>query len=113
MLRASVMTEGNTVNMHAINTGEDARGIRGGDILVRFAEAIVGVDDDLLTRRRAELVDALGAEAMVDAAGVASNFERMVRIADSTGIALGTGLETYSAEVRADLDLERFNKRKS
>ena len=45
---------------------------------------------------------------MVDAAGVASNFERMVRIADSTGIPLGDGLETFSAEVRAELNLERF-----
>ncbi len=50
---------------------------------------------------------ALGAAAMVDAAGVASNFERMVRIADATGIELGDQLEQSSADVRATLGLER------
>ena len=41
------------------------------------------------------------------AAGVASNFERMVRIADSTGIELGDLLEQASADVRTALGLER------
>ena len=39
--------------------------------------------------------------------GVASNFERMVRIADSTGIELGDLLEQASADVRDALGLER------
>ncbi len=113
MLRASVMIEGNEVNMHAINDGEGARGISGGDLLIKFAEAVVGEDDAVLARRRSDVVEELGPRAMVDAAGVASNFERMVRIADATGIPLGAGLETYSAEVRTALDLERFNMGKS
>ncbi len=50
---------------------------------------------------------ALGPAAMVDAGGVASNFERMVRIADATGIELGDQLEQFSADVRATLRLER------
>lgn len=53
------------------------------------------------------MVEALGPEAMIDAAGVASNFERMVRIADSTGIELGDLLEQASADVREALGLER------
>ena len=56
--------------------------------LVAFAEAIV-TGAQTLAQSRAAGVEALGPEAMVDAAGVASNFERMVRIADSTGIELG------------------------
>jgi len=43
---------------------------------------------------------------MVDAAGVASNFERMVRIAGSTGIELGDRLERGSADARAELGLK-------
>ena len=50
----------------------------------------------------------MSSEAMVDAAAVASNFERMDRIADSTGIPLGEGLEAMSLEVREELDLGRF-----
>ena len=45
---------------------------------------------------------------MVDAAGVASNFERMVRIADATGIPLDARMEALSHEVRDTLHLERF-----
>ena len=70
--------------------------------LVAFAEAIVTG-----AQSRAAVAETLGPEAMVDAAGVASNFERMVRIADSTGIELGDLLEQASADVRDALGLER------
>ena len=74
--------------------------------LVAFAEAIV-TGAQTLAQSRAAVVEALGPEAMVDAAGVASNFERMVRIADSTGIELGDLLEQASDDVRDALGLER------
>ena len=51
---------------------------------------------------------ACGTEVTVDAAGVASNFERMVRIADSTGIPLDERLASMSKEVREELHLDRF-----
>jgi uncharacterized membrane protein YcjF (UPF0283 family) len=74
--------------------------------LVAFAEAIV-TGAQTLAQSRAAVVEALSPEAMVDAAGVASNFERMVRIADSTGIELGDLLEQASDDVRDALGLER------
>ena len=74
--------------------------------LVAFAEAIV-TGAKTLAQSRAAVVETLGPEAMVDAAGVVSNFERMVRIADSTGIELGDRLEQASADVRDALGLER------
>ena len=77
-----------------------------GSELVAFAEAIV-TGDQTLAQSRTTVVETLGPEAMVDAAGVASNFERMVRIADSTGIELGDLLEQASADVRTVLRLER------
>ncbi len=84
-----------------------------GEALLKFAEAMVsGAGEDLIEARDA-LIAAMGEAAMVDAAGVVSNFERMVRIADSTGITLGGGLETFSSDIRAELDLERFNQGKS
>jgi len=54
------------------------------------------------------VIEKLSPEAMVDAAGVASNFERMVRIADATGIQLDKHMEVLSQEVREALHLERF-----
>ena len=74
--------------------------------LVAFAEAIVR-GEETLARTRAAVIAALGPAAMVDAVGVASNFERMVRIADATGIELGGLLEQASADVRDALGLER------
>ena len=78
-----------------------------GPELVAFAEAIVQGDEETRARTRAAVIEALGPEAMVDAAGVASNFERMVRIADATGIELGDLLEQVTADVRDTLGLER------
>jgi hypothetical protein len=54
------------------------------------------------------LADEMGVAAMVDAAAVASNFERMVRIADGTGIPLGDQLESFSRPVVDQLQLERL-----
>ena len=83
-------------------------GVAHGALLVAFAEAMAGEDDDALTHVRHAVIEVLNPAAMVDAAGVASNFERMVRIADATGIQLDERMQTLSQEVRDTLYLERF-----
>ncbi len=77
-------------------------------MLIAFADAIVDADDHTLQHTRHGVLEAIGPEAMVDAAGVASNFERMVRIADSTGIPLDDRMAKASQNVREELELERF-----
>lgn len=109
LLRASSAAEGHEADVHAV-TGETApasSGVAGAEHLVAFAEAIVGGAGDDLERARAALLAAAGPEQTVDAAAVASNFERMVRIADATGIPLDTPLEQATADLRADLGLDR------
>lgn len=83
-------------------------GVSHSDVLLAFADAIVAADDHALPHTRHGVLEAMGAEAVVDAAGVASNFERMVRIADSTGIPLDDRMARASQDVREELDLERF-----
>ena len=83
-------------------------GVEHGNLLIAFAEAMVRDDDATLTHARHAVIEVLSPEAMVDAAGVASNFERMVRIADATGIQLDERMEVLSQEVRDVLHLERF-----
>lgn len=56
--------------------------------LLRFADAFMGVDVDALVAAREMLAQEMGGEAVGDAAGVVSNFQRMTRLADSTGLAL-------------------------
>ena len=83
-------------------------GVEHGTFLLAFTEAIVGEDDDALDHVRHAVIETLSPAAMVDAAGVASNFERMVRIADATGIPLDARMQALSQEVRDTLHLERF-----
>lgn len=83
-------------------------GVEHGAVLIAFAEAMVGEDEATLAGARQTVIEVLSPEAMVDAAGVASNFERMVRIADATGIPLDERMEALTKGVRAQLQLERF-----
>lgn len=85
-----------------------ASGVAHGEVLMAFADAIVAADDDALQHTRHGVLETMGPEAMVDAAGVASNFERMVRIADSTGIPLDDRMARASEDVRSELALDRF-----
>ena len=76
--------------------------------LLALAEAVVRGDDAALAAAGSAAIAVLGADGFVEAAAVASNFERMVRIADGTGIPLGEGLETRSRAVVDELRLERL-----
>jgi hypothetical protein len=99
------MTRGETVDLHAVTESGRASGVAHGDVLVDFAEALVARDAAAIARARERVIAAIGEAAMVDAAAVASNFERMVRIADGTGIPLGEALETRSRAVVDELRL--------
>ena len=98
------------MNLSALTDHEvgTSSGVEHGNLLLAFAEAMVRDDDAVLTHTRHAVIEVLSPEAMVDAAGVASNFERMVRIADATGIPLDARMAALSQEVRDALHLERF-----
>ena len=77
--------------------------------LTAFAEAVASFDEAELAAARQVLFDTAGAAVLVDAAGVAGNFQRMVRIADSMGIPVDQPTENeISNQVRKELDLYRF-----
>ena len=102
---------GRKLDLRAITEGEDAADVSGiahAAALVAFAAALVGDDDVALAVARKRVRDEVGPEGLVDAASVASNFERMVRVADSTGIPLDGVMATLSEDIRQDLDLGRF-----
>lgn len=108
MLRGSSVASGEAVNLETIVAGRAVdSGIPGGDALVRFTEAILRNPDDLPDARQA-LADELGEAAMVDAAGVVGNFQRMVRIADGTGIPVDGRMAEMSVDVRTQLSLENL-----
>ena len=93
------------MNLDAIVQGRDTdSGIIGGSELVRFTDAVLKNPSDL-EAARAELVACLGETEMVDAASVIGNFQRMVRIADSTGIPVDGLMAEANADVRQQLGL--------
>jgi len=113
MLRASTQVSGEAVNLNGIVEGNEVQtGLRGGEALIRFAEASVGdnVDDkaDDIRVAREAVKDELGENSMVDAAGVIANFQRMVRIADGTGIPLDTPVAMMTSSIREDLGINEY-----
>ncbi len=110
MLSLSAEASNTDVDLQIIN-GEDSAGDGGvlhGKELMAFAEAIARREESALLTTRQALIDAAGNDAMVDAAAVAGNFQRMVRIADSTGIPVDGMMGTLSAPISEALNLRRF-----
>ena len=111
MLSLSADITESDVNLQMINGDESATT---GDVdhaaaLMKFAEAVASRDEAALSSARSELLEQAGAEVLVDAAAVAGNFQRMVRIADSTGIPLDERSAAMSYGVVNELDLRRFS----
>lgn len=97
--------------MRALADPEVESGVPNGRALLAFADAVAGDDDAQLARAREALRAEMGDAGVADAAAVASNFERMVRIADATGIELGDWMESFTEDVRTDLSLDRLRTR--
>lgn len=88
MLRESIDLAGESIELDGLTDPTCTRidGIPHSEALLRFANAFMGDDKDALVETREALAKEMSVEAMVDAVGVASNFQRMDRIADATGI---------------------------
>jgi hypothetical protein len=81
--------------------------------LVDFASAIASRDEQMLVQHRQKLLDAAGWEVVVDAAAVAGNFQRMVRIADATGIPIDARSLPLMNKAAEELNLRRFESSKN
>ena len=102
--------EGTTLDLHGVTDAINAPpvGVPHERELLALADAVVrGNEAEQAEARRAALA-ALGPESFVAAAAVASNFERMDRIADATGIPLDAPLAAISGAMRAELGIDGF-----
>lgn len=110
MLRASAMTNQTEIDLQSIrgNQTSAAKGIEFGPLLLSFAESVARRDTAAITASREALLESAGPLVVVDAAGVAANFQRMVRIADSIGIPVDNMDTELGQQVRAELKLEEF-----
>ncbi len=110
LLRASSQSLGEEVELDGVVQGVDAVDTRmpASKELVAFADAVVAGSEEELTAARTALLSVASPEEFVDAAGVVGNFERMVRIADGTGIPLDDYARDATEEMREDLGLNSF-----
>ncbi len=111
MLRASAQTTGTDVALSGVlgDVEGAAVGIEHGALLLGIAEGVASRDYDKLADVRARLEATAGSAVVVDAVGVAANFQRMVRIADSIGIPVDDRNLQPSEDLRANLKLNEFS----
>jgi len=109
LLRVSGKNSGEDFDVSGIvaSDGPEA-GVANEELLRNFTEAAVRMDEPALAVARDALELELGAEALVDAAAVIGNFQRMNRIADGCGIALGDTFAALIVDLRQELDIEGF-----
>ena len=79
-----------------------------GALLTKFAEAVLGDDDQALDEVRGELCAALGDDGLVDTAGIVSTFNGIDRVADACGIPLEDERLEMTAELRAQLRIDDY-----
>ena len=110
MLRASAQSNETDIDIQGIGGNADSadQGIEFGAQLMQFAEAVANRDETALPAARQALFDAAGPQVLIDAAGVAANFQRMVRMADSIGIPYDDTTSELGEQVREDLNLTAF-----
>lgn len=109
MLRASAATSNTSVNLQLVN-GQviDEESVSYANELTEYATAIASRDEEALTNSRNQLLTVSSPEVVVDAAAVAGNFQRMVRIADSIGIALEEDSLEQAGSAVQELNLRSF-----
>ena len=107
MLSLSADIAQQEVDLQVIN-GDGDGGILHGLELQTFAEAAARRDAAALTTCREALLQAAGSDVLVDAAAVVGNFQRMVRIADCTGIPVDGLMGALSGSIPDELNLHRF-----
>jgi len=108
LLRVSSESQSQSVDLSAIRDSDKDSGVPHSVALTTFAEAAVRGSEDELQRARAALEAQAGARAVAEAAAVVGNFERMVRIADGTGIPLDRPVAVFSVDMRQELGLDAF-----
>jgi hypothetical protein len=115
MLRESIKADGKTIDLEGL-ADPDCKEIDGlvhSRTLIEYSDVFMTRDPELLAEVRDKLEKEMGVEALVDVAGVASNFQRMVRIADATGIPADTGNYADKADLIEKLGLEQYESAKN
>ena len=107
MLRVSVSQSSLQVDLGGLRTGDSQAldAIPHARTLIRLADAFMSHEPDHLANIRDEAASVIGELGVIEAIGVAANFQRMVRIASGTGIPIDEPDPEFGTAVRAALNL--------
>jgi hypothetical protein len=83
-------------------------GVPGGDLLLAFADAVIGNDPAALDRARTALAEGLSPAAVSAAAAVAANFTKNDRIANGLGIPIDAIAMEGHKDLREQLGLNDY-----
>ena len=108
MLRESSKAKGEAYDLSLLTGAKGDGNIPHGALLVSFAEAVLGSDDQRLAIDRARILAELGEAALVDAAAIVATFNAIDRVADATGIPIEDGKAASTADFRAALGINAF-----
>ena len=110
MLRESVELTGGSIDFEGLTDPSctEIKGIANSRELLQLANACLGEGSAALATARQALVDKMGSAAMIDTVGVIANFQRMVRIADATGIPADGPMQVMSEDLREQLGINRY-----
>jgi hypothetical protein len=115
MLRESIKADGQAIDLEGLADPacKEVSGLKNSGILIEYADVFMTRDAAQLADVSQVLEKQMGANALVDAAGVASNFQRMVRIADATGIPADPGNFEAKVDLIEQLGLEQYESAKN
>lgn len=115
MLRESIQADGQTIDLEGLADTDckEIAGLKNSKILIEYADVFMTRDAAQLAVMCEKLEKEMGAGALVDAAGVASNFQRMVRIADGTGIPSDPRSYDAKVEIAEKLGLAQYESAKN
>jgi hypothetical protein len=108
LLRESSKAKGESFDLSLIVGKPGDGNIPHGALLVAFAEAVLGVDDERLADTQSRIRAAIGDVALVDAAAIVATFNAIDRVADATGIQIEDAKAQATADVRAVLGISAF-----
>ena len=112
LLRVNSEINGNETDLTTITQGPEVdSGVPQGNLLSQLVDTTLKPTEyppEAAVQVRQDICDAIGAEALVDASAIVGNFQRMVRIADGTGIPLDKQVAVISADLREELGYNKF-----
>jgi len=110
MLRVSSKVDGAPADLTMVTSGESSGDsvIGSAELMALVAATVDPARSNELPAARTSVEETLGSAALVDAAAVIGNFERMTRIADGTGIPLDAPVAALTADLREDLGINGF-----